>query len=218
MKLEKTENDLRDLEYQEEKLNDQKMEAFYIKEYISFFQEFESLFINEEIKQLENPKEDLLNAEKIYSPKHRSPSVYSDSSPRSPFRRSPTLKKNLRKMNSISPKKIGREVNMDERLSIVRSILQFHKDHPKLDEMVQQTIRVYNELIMQSNSLSRQYEEIMALVKIFLKKNMGGNIEKYAYLYQNMFVDQFFEKIKWFIYFFFITYVNVILKWWNFCW
>ena len=171
MKLEKTENDLRDLEYQEEKLNDQKMEAFYIKEYISFFQEFENLFINEEIKKLENPKEDLLNAEKIYSPKHRSPSVISDSvqSPRSPSRRSPNLRKKFRQRNSISPKTIGREVNMDERLSIVRSILQFHKDPSKLDEMVQQIIRVYNELIMQSNSLSRQYEEIMALVK-FIKK------------------------------------------------
>ena len=171
MKLEKTENDLRDLEYQEEKLNDQKMEAFYIKEYISFFQEFENLFINEEIKKLENPKEDLLNAEKIYSPKHRSPSVISDSvqSPRSPSRRSPNLRKKFRQRNSISPKKIGREVNMDERLSLVRSILQYHKDHSKLDEMVQQIIRVYNELIMQSNSLSRQYEEIMALVK-FIKK------------------------------------------------
>ena len=177
MKLEKTENDLRNLEYQEEKLNDQKMEAFYIKEYISFFQEFENLFINEEIKKLENPKEDLLNAEKIFSPKHRSPSVYSDSvqSPRSPSRRSPILKKKLRQRKStISPKKIVREVNMDERLSIVRSILQFHKDHPKLDEMVQQTIRVYNELIMQSNSLSRQYEEIMALVKFSKKRLEGG--------------------------------------------
>jgi len=171
MRLAKTEKELTDLEYQEAKLNDQKMEAFYVKEYIGFFQECENLFLNEEIQKFSNPKEEILNVERVCSSQNRSFSKISDGggSQRSPIKRPSSFKKRTKKISTISPKKIKLEVDMNERLSVVRTIFEFHQEHEKLDELVQKISKVYSDLIIQSNSLSTQYEEIMALVKLYLK-------------------------------------------------
>lgn len=152
-----------DLEYEEEKINKQRMETFYIKEYINFFQEFHRLFKKGEIEDIlseqnlknkkDNNESSPLNISSLSSELYKSPKL-------SPRVRSGILKKTIKKI-TISPKKNERDLNMENRLSIVRRIFDFHKEYPQgLSDLVKNILLVYNEFLMFSNSLRKQSEEI----------------------------------------------------------
>ncbi len=166
------------------------MEIFYIKEYIDFFEECENLFLKGQIKNQNFEEYDHLNNPKL-SPQpptsiilkstdkqQSSPINYSihsrlssedSKSPKSSMLKYGILKKKTSKM-FFSPK-INNSINVDERLSIVMNIFEFHRAHSQgLENLIQKIIRVYNELIIQSNSWSKQYEEIVISVFFVLNK------------------------------------------------
>lgn len=144
-------------------MNKQRLETFYIKEYINFFNEFHRLFTKGEIYL---PNEE--NAEKqqniIDIP--NSPltvSFHSSDLGKSPMNsprlRARNTKKSIKK-SIISPRKIIKETDMEERLSIVRSIFAFHQEYPNgLEEVIHNIRTVYNDLLIQSNSFRKQVQE-----------------------------------------------------------
>ena len=79
-----------------------------------------------------------------------------------------------KKKSLLSPRKVNNSINVDERLLIVRNIFEFHKAHSQgLENLIQKIVRVYNELVIQSNSWSKQYEEIAISVFLFFKKKIN---------------------------------------------
>ena len=149
------------------------METFYVKKYINFFKECESLFLNGEIEKKIDYENKMSERDHCQSPKNLS-FHFSDEgnlkSPRSTSFKLGILKKKTKNSLIISPNKVNNQsLNIDERLSIVRNIFQFFKDHPLgLEDLIKKILKVYSDLIIRSNSLSGQYEEISALVFIFL--------------------------------------------------
>lgn len=143
------------------------MNAFYIKDYIDFFKLCEIFFIKGEIANFNDSKKEILKNIGIsvspdnYSLNSKKSSIHSKSStkilPSGRFRK--TAKK---KTNKIIKDKIS-----EDRVSIVSQILEFHQEHSMgLNLVVENILKVYSDLIIQSNSWSKQYEETSALVSI----------------------------------------------------
>lgn len=124
-----------------------------------FFSEIESLFIEGQIEHFleEKARKERARNEEISTPRQetaKSPTRGFEES-RSPSLWSPGKRAQSRKILK-SPKKSRRELDTNERLSIVRRIFEFHKEHHNLDELVKKILKVYSDLMMQSDSLARQ--------------------------------------------------------------